>query len=135
MDKMTVRMPVAIKAKVTETLKTKIIGDLQKRIQQINLDLEQFEFTAKRALNEQENQDESLIPALKEQIDVERSKRFAAKQEAEAKLKRAEKLEFGAEVGHGQLERTVELEIGTDIDKLMGAEIVTEDGKIVAFRA
>lgn len=30
MDKMTVRMPVAIKAKVTETLKTKIIGDLQK---------------------------------------------------------------------------------------------------------
>ena len=135
MDKMSVRMPVAIKAKVTETLKTKIIGDLQKRIQQINLDLEQFEFTAKRALNEQENQDESLIPALKEQIDVERSKRFAAKQEAEAKLKRAEKLEYGAEVGHGQLERTVELEIGTDIDKLMGAEIVTEDGKIVAFRA
>ena len=135
MEKMTVRMPVAIKAKVTETLKTKIIGDLQKRIQQINLDLEQFEFTAKRALNEQENQDESLIPALKEQIDVERSKRFAAKQEAEAKLKRAEKLEYGAEVGHGQLERTVELEIGTDIDKLMGAEIVTEDGKIVAFRA
>ena len=114
MDKMTVRMPVAIKAKVTETLKTKIIGDLQKRIQQINLDLEQFEFTAKRALNEQENQDESLIPALKEQIDVERSKRFAAKQEAEAKLKRAEKLEYGAEVGHGQLERTVELEIGDD---------------------
>ena len=33
MDKMTVRMPVTIKAKVTETLKTKIIGDLQKRIQ------------------------------------------------------------------------------------------------------
>ena len=53
MDKMTVRMPVAIKAKVTETLKTKIIGDLQKRIQQISLELEQFEFTAKRAIIEQ----------------------------------------------------------------------------------
>ena len=72
MDKMTVRMPVAIKAKVTETLKTKIIGDLQKRIQQMSLELEQFEFTAKRALSEQENQDESLIPALQQQIDVER---------------------------------------------------------------
>ncbi len=135
MDKMTVRMPVAVKAKVTETLKTKIIGDLQKRIQQITLEIEQFEFTAKRALSEQENQDESLVPALEQQIDVERSKRIAAKQEAEAKLKRAEKLEYGAEIGHGQLERTVELEVGTDIDKLMGAEIVTEDGKIVAFRA
>ena len=128
-------MPVAIKAKVTETLKVKIIGDLQKRIQQINLDLEQFEFTAKRALNEQGNQDEDMLPALKQQIDIERSKRFAAKDEVEAKLKRAEKLEYGSEVGHGQLERTVELEIGTDIEKLMGAEIVTEDGKIIAFRA
>lgn len=101
----------------------------------MSLELEQFEFTAKRALSEQENQDESLIPALQQQIDVERSKRMAAKQEAEAKLKRAEKLEYGAEIGHGQLERTVELEIGTDLDKIMGAEIVTEDGKIVAFRA
>lgn len=135
MNKMTVRMPVAVKAKVTETLKVKIIGDLQKRIQQINLELEQFEFTAKRALNEQTNQDEEMLPALKQQIEIERSKRLAVKAEAEAKLKRAEKLEYGAEVGHGQLERTVELEIGTDIDKLMGAEIVTEDGKIIAFRA
>ena len=72
---------------------------------------------------------------MHEQIDVERSKRMAAKQEAEDKLKRAEKLEYGAEIGHGQLERTVELEIGTDLDKIMGAEIVTEDGKIIAFRA
>lgn len=134
MEKMTVRMPVAVKAKVTESLKAKIIGDLQKRIQQVDLDLEQLEFTAKRALNEQENQDETLIPALKQQIDKERSKRLAAKQEVEAKLRRAEKLEYGAEIGHGQLERTVELGIGTDLDKLTGAEIVTEDGKIVAFR-
>jgi len=134
MEKMTVRMPVAVKAKVTESLKAKIIGDLQKRIQQVDLDLEQLEFTAKRALNEQENQDETLIPALKQQIDMERSKRLAAKQEVEAKLRRAEKLEYGAEIGHGKLERTVELEIGTDLDKLTGAEIVTEDGKIVAFR-
>jgi hypothetical protein len=134
MEKMTVRMPVAVTAKVTESLKAKIIGDLQKRIQQVDLDLEQLEFTAKRALNEQENQDETLIPALKQQIDMERSKRLAAKQEVEAKLRRAEKLEYGAEIGHGQLERTVELEIGTDLDKLTGAEIVTEDGKIVAFR-
>lgn len=135
MDKMTVRMPVAVKAKVTESLKARLIADLERRIQQINLDIEQFEFTAKRALNEQENHDPSLVPSLHEQIDVERSKRMAAKQEAEDKLKRAEKLEYGAEIGHGQLERTVELEIGTDLDKIMGAEIVTEDGKIIAFRA
>ena len=76
----------------------------------------------------------SVLPALREQIDMERNKRTAAKAEAEAKLKRAEALEMGAEIGHGTLERTVEITIGTDLEALMGAEILTEDGKVIAFR-
>ena len=43
MDKMFVRVPVAIKAKVTEDLKLKIIGDVQNTIKTINLDIEHFE--------------------------------------------------------------------------------------------
>jgi len=133
MDKMLVRVPVAVKAKVTEDLKLKIIGDLQKTIKNMELDLEQFEFQAKKALH-QAASDLSVLPALREQIEVERNKRVSAKAEAEAKLKRAEDLAIGAEIGHGTLERTVEITIGTNIDALMGAEIVTEDGKVIAFR-
>ena len=133
MDKMFVRVPVAVKAKVTEDLKLKIIGDLQNTIKQMELDLEQFEFQAKKALH-QAASDLSVLPALREQIEVERNKRVSAKAEAEAKLKRAEDLAIGAEIGHGTLERTVEITIGTNIDALTGAEIVTEDGKVIAFR-
>lgn len=133
MDKMIVRVPVAVKAKVTEDLKLKIVGDLQNTIKNMELDLEQFEFQAKKALHKAAS-DLSVLPALREQIDIERNKRTAAKQEAEAKLKRAEALELGAEIGHGTLERTVEITVGTNIDTLMGAEILTEDGKIIAFR-
>ena len=133
MDKMFVRVPVAVKAKVTEDLKLKIIGDLQNTIKQMELDLEQFEFQAKKALH-QAASDLSVLPALREKIEVERNKRVSAKAEAEAKLKRAEDLAIGAEIGHGTLERTVEITIGTNIDALMGAEIVTEDGKVIAFR-
>ena len=133
MDKMFVRVPVAVKAKVTEDLKLKIIGDLQNTIKQMELDLEQFEFQAKKALH-QAASDLSVLPALREQIEVERNKRVSAKSEAEAKLKRAEDLAIGAEIGHGTLERTVEITIGTNIDALMGAEIVTEDCKVIAFR-
>ena len=133
MDKMFVRVPVAVKAKVTEDLKLKIIGDLQNTIKQMEFDLEQFEFQAKKALH-QAASDLSVLPALREQIEVERNKRVSAKAEAEAKLKRAEDLAIGAEIGHGTLERTVEITIGTNIDALMGAEIVTEDGKVIAFR-
>ena len=133
MDKMIVRVPVAVKAKVTEDLKLKIVGDLQNTIKNMELDLEQFEFQAKKALHLAAS-DLSVLPALREQIDIERNKRTAAKQEAEAKLKRAEALELGAEIGHGTLERTVEITVGTNIDTLMGAEILTEDGKVIAFR-
>lgn len=133
MDKMLVRVPVAVKAKVTEDLKLKIIGDLQTTIKNMELDMEQFEFQAKKALN-QAASDLSVLPALRAQIDAERNKRLAAKGEAEAKLKRAEALELGAEIGHGTLERTVEITVGTNLDALMGAEILTENGKVIAFR-
>lgn len=133
MDSMFVRVPVAIKAKVTEDLKLKIIADLQNTIKNMEMDLQQFEFAAKKALHDAAA-DLSQVPALREQIEIERNKRVEAKTEAEDKLKRAEALEIGAEIGHGTLERTVEVKIGTDLDALMGAEILTEDGKIIAFR-
>lgn len=133
MDKMLIRVPVAIKARVTEDLKLKIIADLQETIKQIDMDLQQFEFAAKQAMQQAAGNLQAL-PALREQIDAKRAEITNAKQEAEDKLARAKELTMGAEIGHGTLERTVEVEIGTDLEALMGAEIVTEDGKIIAFR-
>lgn len=132
-DSMFVRVPVAIKAKVTEDLKLKIIGDLQNTIKQMQLDLDQFDFQAKQVMNQAAN-DLSAAPRLREQIKVERKKRTDAKEDAEAQLKRAQELQIGAEIGHGTLERTVEVKVGDNLEALMGAEILTEDGKIIAFR-
>ncbi|MCI2099088.1 MAG: YlqD family protein [Succiniclasticum sp.] len=132
-DSMFVRVPVAIKAKVTEDLKLKIIGDLQNTIKQMQLDLDQFDFQAKQVMNQAAN-DLSAAPRLREQIEVERKKRTGAKEDAEAQLKRAQELQIGAEIGHGTLERTVEVKVGDNLEALMGAEILTEDGKIIAFR-
>ena len=132
-NSMFVRVPVAIKSKVTEDLKLKIIGDLQNTIQQMQMDLDQFDFQAKQVMNQAAN-DLSAAPRLREQIEVERKKRADAKAEAEDNLKRAQELQLGAEVGHGTLERTVEVKVGDDLQALMGAEILTEDGKIIAFR-
>ena len=132
-DSMFVRVPVAIKAKVTEDLKLKINGDLQNTIKQMQLDLDQFDFQAKQVMNQAAN-DLSAAPRLREQIEVERKKRTDAKEDAEAQLKRAQELQIGAEIGHGTLERTVEVKVGDNLEALMGAEILTEDGKIIAFR-
>lgn len=53
MEEMTVRVPVAIKSKVTEGLKAKLIADLQQRLDLVEQDLQQIEFQAKRLLSEQ----------------------------------------------------------------------------------
>ena len=134
MDKMYVKVPVSVKAKVTETLKTKIVSSLEAEAKQADLNLQQLDFSAKQALNEQANEDASKIALLQRQIDGEKAKLENAKNAIGDKLKRAQKLELGSEIGHGKLERTVELSIGTNLDALMGAEIVVEDGKIISFR-
>ena len=53
MEEMTVRVPVTIKSKVTESLKAKLIADLQQRLDMVEQDLQQIEFQAKRLLSEQ----------------------------------------------------------------------------------
>lgn len=133
MDKMLVKVPVAVKAKVTEDLKMKIIGDVQNTIKKIDLEIEHFEFQAKKALAQAAG-DLSVLPALRNQIEAERNKRQAAKAAEEARLKRAEELQIGSEIGHGTMERMVEVTVGIDLDALARAEILTEDGKIIAFR-
>ena len=148
------RENVKMKAKVTEDLKLKIIGDLQNTIKQMEADLNQFDFQAKQVMNQAAN-DLSAAPRLREQIEVERRKRTDAKAEAEEQLKQAQNLQLGAEIGYGTplermveqnlqlgaeigygtpLERMVEVKVGDNLQALMGAEILTEDGKIIAFR-
>lgn len=133
MDNMYVRIPVAVKAKVTEDTKLKIIADLEETVKQMQVELESFEFEAQKVIR-QASADLSKLPALRQQIDMRRAQMEEEKTATEAKLERAKNLELGSEIGHGTLERTVEIKIGTDLDALMGAEILTEDGKIIAFR-
>ena len=44
MDKMIVKVPVTIKAKVTEDLKAQLIADMKRQVQAAELDFERFQF-------------------------------------------------------------------------------------------
>lgn len=134
MEEMTVRVPVAIKSKVTEGLKAKLIADLQQRLDLVEQDLQQIEFQAKRLLSEQAKIDAQGLIQLHQQIEEEKQKRLNFKADVAAKLKDAEKLELGSEISQGTMEQTITVKVGDDLDALMGSEILLEDGKIVAFR-
>ena len=132
MEEMTLRVPVAVKAKVTEDLKAKIVSDLETRLDMVNKDLEAIE--SQRILADAAKVDATSLTAIRQQIDEEKNKRLAFKEEVTAKLKDAKELSLGTEIPQGTLEQTVTVKIGDNLDALMGAEILLEDGKIVAFR-
>ena len=133
MEEMTLRVPVAVKAKVTEDLKAKIVSDLETRLDMVNKDLEAIEFQAQRILADAAKVDATSLTAIRQQIDEEKNKRLAFKEEVTAKLKDAKELSLGTEIPQGTLEQTVTVKIGDNLDALMGAEILLEDGKIVAL--
>ena len=133
-EEMTVRVPVTIKSKVTESLKAKLIADLQQRLDMVEQDLQQIEFQAKRLLSEQAKIDAQGLIQLRQQIEEEKQKRMNFKAEVAAKLKDAQALEIGSEIAQGTMEQTVTIKVGDNLDALMGSEILLEDGKIIAFR-
>ncbi|MBP6923721.1 MAG: YlqD family protein [Veillonella sp.] len=134
MEEMTLRVPVTVKAKVTEDFKAKIIADLQSRLEMVEQDLQQIEFQAKRLLSEQAKIDAQGLVQIRQQIDVEQQKRLAFKEDVTAKLKEAQELTIGTEVPQGNLEQQITVKVGDDLNAMMGAEILLEDGKIIAFR-
>ena len=134
MQSMMVRLPINIKAKVTEKLKRELINEFTANLKNVEYELEQIEFHGKRMLAEQAKQDAQGLPALREQIEAERAKRLEAKNELETKIAATEKLELGAEIMRGNMERVYELKVGDVLDEIIGAEILLEDGKVIAFR-
>lgn len=135
MDSITLKCPITIKAKVTEALKKHMAGEIQDAIKKADVELQQIEFHAKRVMAEQAKQDAQGLVALRQQIEGEKQKRMEFKNHMLDKLKETAQLEIGAEIVQGNLERIVTVNVGDDLHKVMGAEILLEDGKVMAFRS
>ena len=85
-------------------------------------------------LSEQAKIDAQGLVQIRQQIDAEQQKRLAFKEDVTAKLKEAQELTIGTEVPQGNLEQQITVKVGDDLNAMMGAEILLEDGKIIAFR-
>ncbi|HMM21432.1 MAG TPA: YlqD family protein [Selenomonadales bacterium] len=135
MESMTLKCPVAIKAKVTEGLKSQMAAEIQDAIKKADMELQQIDFHAKRVMAEQVKIDAQGLTGLRQQIEAERQKRIDFKNHMVERLKETAGLEIGSEVVQGNMERFITVSVGDDLHKMMNAEILLEDGKIIAFRA
>ena len=134
MDSIIVKVPVTIKAKLTEKLKTSILTDLEKNIQRVELEIKQINLQEKRTMEEQ-GTDPQKAASIQQYFGMERQKRLEYRAEALEKQETTQKLAIGAEIVQGTLERQVELKIGDDMREIMNVEVLVEDDKIVAIRS
>lgn len=140
MDSILLKVPVTIKAKLTEKLKNKILGDLEDGIKRAELEIQQINIQEKRMLQENDSpeptpEDINRLGAIRQHFAEERGKRMQYREEATQRKEELEKMALGAEIQQGTLEHQVEVHVGDDMREIMNVEILVEDDKIIAIRS
>ena len=130
MDSVMIKVPVTIKAKLTEKLKARISSELEKTIEQLNLEIRQIGIDQQRELDKNPEHEGQIRRYFGNEI----AQRQAHLEEATGRKETIEKLAIGAEITQGTLEREVELKIGDDMREIMNVEVLIEDDKIIAIR-
>ena len=139
MDSIALKMPVTIKAKLTEKLKAKILDELTENIKRAELEVQQINIEEQRLVKETESSAEpdamQRLQAIHQHFGIERQKRMEFRSQALERKEETEKLAIGAEIVQGTLERQVEVKVGDNMRELMNVEVLVEDDKIVAIRS
>ena len=130
MDSISIKVPVTIKAKLTEKLKERLISDFTKTAQQMDLEIKQIEIDRERELKNNPEQAGRIQQFFGNEI-AQRRQRIA---EANMRRETIEKLQIGAEITQGTLERQVELKVGDNMREIMNVDVLIEDDKIIAIR-
>lgn len=142
-DCLNLRRQVTIKAIVTDNFKQQASAELQTALQQIDLQMEQLEFQGKRALQDLEKK--GITPAgpqltqqmeeLKAQINEERNRIMAAKNDMLQRLNLINTLEINSEFVQGQVDNFVDVHVGDNLYAKMAApEIILKDGIVTEIR-
>ncbi len=134
MQSLTITRPVLVKVRVTEKYKKSLAAEIQEAVGRLDLRLQHLDFQIRRLQAELEKQNPKEIPAVRQRYEAERQKNLEARQKLVEKLKEVGKLTPGEEVLHGRVESIVEVKVGDDWGRVMGAEIVIEDDRVVEIR-
>ena len=134
MESIKIQVPVTIKAKLTEKLKTQILDDLKKGINEVELEIKQINIQQERALQEDGDTPQKEM-AIRRHFGQELQRRQQFRAESVARQENLEKLAIGAEIVQGTLQREVELKVGDNMREIMNVEVLIEDDKIIAIRS
>jgi len=134
---------VSVRAIVTENFKNQVAGEISRNLQQIDAELQQLEFKAKRAVADIEkraispmsNDTKAQVEAIRQQVETEKMRLAQLKDEMTGQNQALNELPIGSVVTQFTLENPVEIRVGENIfQRLEGGEILVKDGVIQEIR-
>ncbi|MBM3469475.1 MAG: hypothetical protein FJX73_01580 [Armatimonadetes bacterium] len=129
----TVVRPVVVRAIVTEIFKKQYLSELEDTVRRLDAVITQIDTQIRRS--ELERQVSPQSRAIRQQLEVERSRQEAARMELAARIKEAEALELQSEFSQGTLESMIDLNVGDNFfTRLARAEVVIKDGIVIEIR-
>ncbi|NLT95755.1 MAG: hypothetical protein GXW85_09545 [Clostridia bacterium] len=134
MEKITVMRTINVKQVVTEEFKKKAALELQNAIKKVETDIEAFDKQTKKTITELTLKGHPQLNQIKQQVENEKGKLNAYKQQLLEQLKAISKLNLGDEVLHGTIDGPMEIKVGDNFENLSKVEIVIKDGVIVEIR-
>ncbi len=134
MDEMQILVPVAVKSKLTEALKTTLLNEINTNLSRVEHDMAQLEFQANGRIAEQAKVNIQAASQLRAQFEAQKAQMQQVKEKLTNDKEHLEKLAIGAELNRAPINRLVTIHVGDDMNSIVGGEILVEDGKIIAFR-
>ena len=132
---MRLRRAVTLKVIVTEDFKQNYREELKKTADQISAAQQQLQFQADRVIAEVAKTNLEQAGSMRRQLDGERQKQERAKAEILVEMQKAAQLEIDSEFERGQLEGLVEVQVGDNLEQMLGsAEILVKDGVVQEIR-
>ena len=120
---------------VTSELKTHLLAEFQAAADDVQQQIDQFDFRARHALAELQRADLNRAMQARQQIDAEKRRLEAVKLEVQDRKKEIDALNIGDEYPRGTIEGVVEVQLGDNLfEKLAGIQVIVKDGTVVEIR-
>jgi len=135
MDTVKLRQDVGLIFIVTDELKSRLADEFRVANEDVQRQIDQFDFRARHALAELQRADLNRAMAARQQIDAEKRRLEAVKHELQDRAGEIEKLEIGSEYPRGAIEGQVEISVGDNLfEKLAGYQVIVKDGVVIEIR-
>ncbi|MCG9968190.1 YlqD family protein [Pelotomaculum terephthalicicum JT] len=134
MESLTLIRPVLVKVKVTDNYKKNAITELQDAIRRMEVDLQRLDYQEKRLTVDLEKKNPQGVAAARQHLGQERQRMEENRHKLIDRLKEVGELPLGSEVFYGKMESPVEIKVGDDWRRVLGVEIILQDGVITDIR-